>query len=1239
MSQVNSLPQPLQILDLPDEILQKILAYCCSDEDLEFLLSSCRLITTKDQFCHQCYHCTLCHGPYAQTSRAVPQPTHLQGSQTQMRATTTPVTTTYTDCRMATIHTESQQVQSRRRRRRLPDSMGAHHGSPSGLDGHQNRSMDGLDLGYLFTGARRCPWNNHQRWGHRHGSASGNSRIMGVLPLPPLPLSRTWSLFGQAAAAAAATAAGVMRSSRNVGAGNGDPVVHVPGVQGSMMNNNNNNNRTMAMVKAGMGSASTPGGHRDAALSATTATYDTTCLPVLPPPSREDENQSQPYPRQYPQQQHQSKLQGGVYSPLPYHQQHEHHRHHTGKGCMNGENHSDGLRPVPPARTKFSSSSLPSSLTSPRYDSQRTTHLHAIADPKAAETKSTTTSAGEDARHSFLVTPVPADTAASSSSSCRVGNLHSRFSAQASSQTLSRQQQQQQQQQQQRHHVAQGPDTIGSSPVELAMPFQLLLVCKRFGNAVVQSLWDRVVFHGHDPVQVRALLSTLKVLEVVCSPPTFDGRSLNRSIALDEDWITNCSMGKNSNQDGETRSTPFWISPKGSSLAELNQKSDPCPWSISSRKVHHDGNLPFGSTRTTATTMTVTGPLSALGPVQKSVSPASLADLATGDEGVTVGMEQSRPARWAYSQLVRRVVLDFAHAQSSRALLIETLECLRAGRENPSAQSYRSLDFHASEKMRSSGAQDSQSARRPVSTSWGATLPESTPVLDLDRNFGWGSGFSDLTCLRLRGGFVDNQLLNAITKGMQTRQQLLGDRYSCRLSQVFLGPGSFTDSAVEKLIDIARSSLEVVMVTSCVDVSGGSLARFLTQCPKLRVLGFYRSLARDEDLFQGLGICSEEKAEMAMASLPQSGPSVTSSTTTSSPLSATTLRLHQETRKAIVAPLERLELSTMIKLSSKAIAAIVQGVSQSLKHLAVDSRHFNEEFLEEIFMAPSTSTTTERLQSLESLSFKDGSFHQKQQQQYRSSHSVVAAHSSSSTERPQRQKSPWLGDTSTEEWIRQGGTQTDYYFQCTGFSMEPSRVLSLTSNVRVQDRVLNCLLRGRSMLDRVCGRRQPLTSVPIPSRAEESYEGMLERFAVHPGTICRVVLGLSKLKSFTVLERNVVVEHETWLQQKSQLDSDSTATTMPTDTPVAISGDIVLLGNAALAGAVESLRLTADVKRWEDGLVQESSSRVPEALTAVAMTLTAMQIRWILILVAITGWVLVVVNSSDNSSARREDSQ
>lgn len=54
------------LFDLPDEILRLILAYCC--EDLDFLLWSCPLVAAEGQFCHDCYHCTLCHGPVSPSS-------------------------------------------------------------------------------------------------------------------------------------------------------------------------------------------------------------------------------------------------------------------------------------------------------------------------------------------------------------------------------------------------------------------------------------------------------------------------------------------------------------------------------------------------------------------------------------------------------------------------------------------------------------------------------------------------------------------------------------------------------------------------------------------------------------------------------------------------------------------------------------------------------------------------------------------------------------------------------------------------------------------------------------------------------------------------------------------------------------------------------------------------------------------------------------------------------------------
>lgn len=58
--------RPRHLFDLPDEILRLILAYCC--ENLDFLLWSCPLVLAEGQLCHDCYHCTLCHGPVVPSS-------------------------------------------------------------------------------------------------------------------------------------------------------------------------------------------------------------------------------------------------------------------------------------------------------------------------------------------------------------------------------------------------------------------------------------------------------------------------------------------------------------------------------------------------------------------------------------------------------------------------------------------------------------------------------------------------------------------------------------------------------------------------------------------------------------------------------------------------------------------------------------------------------------------------------------------------------------------------------------------------------------------------------------------------------------------------------------------------------------------------------------------------------------------------------------------------------------------
>ncbi|KAF9284552.1 hypothetical protein BGZ68_004619 [Mortierella alpina] len=214
-------------------------------------------------------------------------------------------------------------------------------------------------------------------------------------------------------------------------------------------------------------------------------------------------------------------------------------------------------------------------------------------------------------------------------------------------------------------------------------------------------------------------------------------------------------------------------------------------------------------------------------------------------------------------------------------MLVRVLECIQSRCGDPQIQA---LDLHANEKMRAS------------------ELGLDTAA-ELDRLFG-GQHFTGLQYLRLQGGFVDNQLLGALIKALSV-PPVVGSCQPCRLSQVFLGPGSVTDSAIEKLIAVAGHSLEVFTVTSCVDVGGGAMASLLTKCPKLRVLGVHKSLACDKELLAGLRI----DTAMGSGSLE------------TSPDQARGL-------KAIIAPLERLELGT-VKLTIVGVTEIKQDHSLS----------------------------------------------------------------------------------------------------------------------------------------------------------------------------------------------------------------------------------------------------------------------------------------------------------------------
>ncbi|KAF9148173.1 hypothetical protein BG015_010136, partial [Linnemannia schmuckeri] len=496
--------------------------------------------------------------------------------------------------------------------------------------------------------------------------------------------------------------------------------------------------------------------------------------------------------------------------------------------------------------------------------------------------------------------------------------------------------------------------------IELSTPFQLLLVNRRFANIAVRSLWKGIVFHGHDSFQVQALLSTLRNDESIPSgdQPVVSQTDVN-SLGLDV-VKDNTSLKStpallsvlDENEPKQARSN--LIDSVQQSLKRFNGVRHPTqttavPSSEQQQQKRVQARTPLlspldrsGPLRRHSTTGVESVPKS---PASRSQSPTYL-------------QSSVLMPRWSYRQMPRNIVLNFSHPQASPHLLVNVLECIGSCCRDQ----VRALDLRANEKMQAAGLE--------------------TPR-ELERLF--GSGFSRLQYLRLQGGFVDNQLLGALTKGIISatstprssetaisqershhhhQQQQTGSSAPlyivppCRLSQVFLGPGSVTDSAIAKLIVAASHCLEVFAVTSCVDVGGGALASLLTECPKLRVLAVHKSLARDIELLEGLGFDSD--------SLPSP----------TSPLGALLPNLlPSPSRKQIVAPLERLELGS-VQLTSTGIAEIIRGVSQTLRFLVLEPRHFKETLLRDV-IAP-------MCRKLEGLHFDDPDhYYQHQLQQYR----------------------------------------------------------------------------------------------------------------------------------------------------------------------------------------------------------------------------------------------------------------
>ncbi|KAF9919443.1 hypothetical protein FBU30_011025 [Linnemannia zychae] len=460
--------------------------------------------------------------------------------------------------------------------------------------------------------------------------------------------------------------------------------------------------------------------------------------------------------------------------------------------------------------------------------------------------------------------------------------------------------------------------------IELSAPFRLLLVNKRFADIAVRSLWEGIVFHGHDAYQVRTLLSTLRDDKY---PLTSTRSVVSQSIVADFDHI---------NEDiYQSTSTSALLA-----FLDENNPVQPCSDLINSvqqsvkrfegiiNQVPSEENIqqPHALTRKSHSHSYYLGPAR-----RHSISGAESTFLETRMLSLPSIISKSPPQylapRWSYRQLPRNVVLNFAHPQASPQLLVEVLECIGSYCRDQ----IKALDLRANEKMQAAGLEVSS---------------------ELERLF--GSGFSNLEYLRLQGGFVDNQLLSALTKGIisssvalptkETNSQKIHHQQHrgpgafplmsppCRLSQVFLGPGSVTDSAIAKLIAATSYCLEVFTVTSCVDVGGGALASLLTECQRLRVLAVHKSLARDVELLEGLGYDTNVTPAL-------SNPS--GITLSSDPM--------KSPRKKIVAPLERLELGT-VQLTTIGIAEIIKGTSDTLRFIVIETRHFKGSLLKDVIM-------------------------------------------------------------------------------------------------------------------------------------------------------------------------------------------------------------------------------------------------------------------------------------------------
>ncbi|KAF9295800.1 hypothetical protein BGZ88_001431, partial [Linnemannia elongata] len=653
------------------------------------------------------------------------------------------------------------------------------------------------------------------------------------------------------------------------------------------------------------------------------------------------------------------------------------------------------------------------------------------------------------------------------------------------------------------------------SSIHLSPPFQLLLVSRRFADAAVHSLHRSLVFHGHDPYQVECVLSTLlkdngQLDQDQCQDRSTSLRSLKE---LNEEQLVEEAKEEEADQSdndpdqiprAQDTSRSHGVDDKIGKAGHVRSSRDGSStdgglWQMGEGQGASVSWIESLNHSLRRLSRFQGGGVSGVGDASNAEVETSKVSFLGGKAGFAgegggggkrhtaisgqnrrVGVENqdgplkmnSNEPKWTYRRYARRVVLNFAHPQASPQLLVRALECIGSRCHGQ----IQALDLHANEKMQDSGL----------------ATPE-----ELIRLF--GSGFTKLRCLRLQGGFIDNQLLYALLNNFASptltppsnsahvsyadgwrsfeeprihSPQLALSADPCCLSQVFLGPGSVTDSAVERLVDVAGKTLEVFTVTSCVDVGGGALASLLTKCPKLRVLAVHRSLARDRELLEGLGIPPESVIPGLQQHQQVNPPHLSQSQQQEE--AANSNDSHdappQVIRKTIVAPLERLELGT-VKLTNTGVTEILKATSKTLRFLVLETQHFNDEFLRNVVSPLCTRLEglhfddpeqVQRLQQqMQGLGFSAGrrgphlprnrvafgrsgrSFYSDPTHHYRSQ--PLSHHSYSASFRPQHYNgqedvfgsttterqgaargdrttkvSAWLGETTTDEWVTFG---------------------------------------------------------------------------------------------------------------------------------------------------------------------------------------------------------------------------